>query len=180
MKETYHLRKVGSGSTSRGGSRTSFRGSRTSGIRSSRIRSGIRTSSFVTRYHNVRTGAVISRPIGWLWSRVRHNFLPVSRRYHYRSRPLYRRYTTPATSSQTYYYCTSDSNASLEIQCTTVHGDAKCCEDEKDKQVFCCGGKVDPDFVADFNQGTQMLARIFYTLSAMALFMHLFKRRFVR
>ncbi|UJR21508.1 hypothetical protein I4U23_024594 [Adineta vaga] len=158
-------------SRSRGGSRVSSRSSRSSSRRS---------SSIATRYRNTRTGAVISRPSGWLWSRTRHVFLPVSRFYHYRSRSSSNRYTTPATSSGSYYYCTMDTSNSTEIQCYTTTGDNQCCEEETNRQVYCCGGDIDSEFSEDSNQGRKLLTQIFYTLSAIALMVHLFMRRFNR
>ncbi|CAF3956585.1 unnamed protein product [Rotaria sp. Silwood1] len=170
-----------SGFRSSSSSRISSSSSRSSSSRSNSIRtSGSRTSSIGTRFRSIRTGATISRPTGWLWSRTRHIFLPVSRYYYYRSRPSNNRYTTPATGNETYYYCTSNTSAAIEIQCSSINGDGQCCEDETISQVFCCGGKIDDDLVDDFNQATQIIARIFYTLTAIALFMHIFMRRFYR
>lgn len=69
----------------------------------------------------------------------------------------------------------------MEIQCSTLNGDGQCCEDETTKQPFCCGGKVDDDIVEDSNQATtHIIARIFFTLSAITLVMHLVTRRFYR
>ncbi|CAF1397534.1 unnamed protein product [Adineta steineri] len=141
----------------------------------SRSSSSSRTSSFVSRYRNIRTGAIVSRPTGWLWSRTRHVFLPISRSYYYRSSS--NRYTTPTTNSQSYYYCTSNSSNSIEIQCNTINNDSQCCEDETAHQVFCCGGEIDADYIADLSQATKRLSQLFYTLSAIALFMHLFMKR---
>jgi hypothetical protein len=150
--------------------------SRSRGGRSRISRSSISrpSGSRITRYPSTRTGATISRQVGWLWSRSRHIFLPLSTRYYYRSHSSYNRYTTPATGSEIYYYCTS--NSSMEIQCSSKNGDGQCCEDEKLYQAYCCGGKIEDDFVEDFNQATQ----IFCTLSALALFTHIFIRRFYR
>ncbi|CAF3001876.1 unnamed protein product [Rotaria sp. Silwood2] len=184
MKENYQPRKFSfrSGFRSSGSSsRTSFSSSRSSSSGSSSIRtSGSRISSFGTQFRTTRTGATISRPTGWLWSRSRRVFLPISRYYYYRSRPSNNRYTTPATGYETYYYCTSNTSASMEIQCSSINGDSQCCEVESTSQVFCCGGKIDDDLLEDFNQATQIIARIFYTLTAITLFMHIFMRRFYR
>ncbi|CAF2816937.1 unnamed protein product [Rotaria sp. Silwood2] len=153
-----------------------------SGIRSgsSGIRTGIRTSPSITRYSNTRTGATIFRPNGWIWSRSRLMFLPLATRYLYRSRSSSNRYTTPATSSQTYYYCTANNDASVEIQCSSVSGDSQCCEDQEGKQPFCCGGDIPEDYVEDMNRATKRIAQVFYTLTALALCMHLLVRRFYR
>jgi hypothetical protein len=147
-----------------------------SGIRSSRISSGIRTSSSLSRYSSTRTGATFSRPNGWQWSRSAFIFLPLATRFGHRSRSSSNRFTT--TSSVTYYYCTSDIDPSVEIQCSSTNGDSQCCEDEKTQQPFCCGGDIPDDLVRDANRATQTIARIFYTLAALALCMHLFMRRF--
>ncbi|CAF1452276.1 unnamed protein product [Adineta steineri] len=154
-------------------SRRSRKNSRTSSSSSS----SSRTSSFASRYRNIRTGAIISRPSGWLWSRTRHVFLPISRSYYYRSHSSSNQYTTPTTNSQSYYYCTSNSSNSIEIQCNTINNDSQCCEDETAHQVFCCGGEIDADYIADLSQATKRLSQLFYTLSAIALFMHLFMKR---
>lgn len=171
----YHRPRIfGSRSSSRSSSssRISTGGSRTSGSRTSGSR-----ISIPSRFRNSRTGTVISRPTGWLWSRTRHVFLPVSRRYYYRSTPIYSRTTRPPPTSITYYYCTSNTSNPNEIQCSTVNDDTQCCEDETNQQIYCCGGKIDDDLKEDFNQATQIIARIFFTLSAMALFMHIFMNR---
>ncbi|CAF4126089.1 unnamed protein product [Adineta steineri] len=154
-------------------SRRSRKNSRTS----SRSSTSSRTSSFASRYRNIRTGAIISRPSGWLWSRTRHVFLPISRSYYYRSHSSSNQYTTPTTNSQSYYYCTSNSSNSIEIQCDTINNDSQCCEDETAHQVFCCGGEIDADYIADLSKATKRLSQLFYTLSAIALFMHLFMKR---
>jgi hypothetical protein len=154
---------------------------RVSGIRTSGIRtgSGTRTPS-IARYRNTRTGATISRPTGWQWSRSALIFLPLARRYSHRSRSSSNRYTTPDTSSVTYYYCTSTTDASMEIQCSSVNGDMQCCEDENTQNPFCCGGDIPDDILQDMNRATQTIARLFYTLAAMSLCVHLFIRRFYR
>ncbi len=165
----------GGSSGIRGGS--SIRGG--TGIRSG---SGIRTgsSSSITRFVNTRTGATISRPSGWQWSRSRLIFLPIATRFFHRSSSSSNRFTTPATSSVTYYYCTSGDDPSVEIQCSSIDRDTQCCEDETTHEAFCCGGDV-PDYILqDMNRATQTIARIFYTLAALALCMHLFMRRFYR
>ena len=172
MEQFHQPRRSGA----RSSSRTSSRSSRSSSS-SSRRSSGSRSSSTASRYRNTRTGAAISRPSGWVWSRTRHVFLPISRTYHYRSRSSSNRYTTPATSPIGYYYCSSDSNSATEIQCHNATGDSQCCEDETNQQVFCCGGEIDSDFIADFNQGTIILARAFYTLSAATFLTHLTLKR---
>jgi hypothetical protein len=66
----------------------------------------------------------------------------------------------------------------MEIQCSTINGDGQCCEDETTHEVFCCGGPISDDLVEDYSQATRILARLFYTLSAIALLMHIFIRRF--
>ncbi|CAF1198649.1 unnamed protein product [Adineta ricciae] len=173
MQRIHQLRRSGS----RGSSRTSSRSSRSSSSSSSSTR---RISTGATRFRNTRTGTVISRPSGWLWSRSRHVFLPVSRLYRYRSRSSSpNRYTTSATTSSEYYYCTLDANSSAEIQCLTTTGDNQCCEVETIREVYCCGGDIDSDYDAD-NQGRRLLTRIFYTISAIAFVMHIFMRRFNR
>lgn len=145
-----------------------------------RTGSGGRPSSSGIRYQNTHTGQTISRPNGWQWSRTGLIFLPLATRYFYRSRSSSGRYTTPATSSMTYYYCTSDTDSSAEIQCSSADGDNKCCEDEETHEAFCCGGDVPDYLLQDMNRATQTIARIFYTLAALALCMHLFMRRFYR
>jgi hypothetical protein len=47
----------------------------------------------------------------------------------------------------------------METQYSTMYGDKQCCED-------------------DFNQTTKILARILFPLSVIALFIHIFIRRF--
>jgi len=108
--------------------------------------SSIRTSS-ENRHHSTRTSASVTHPDGWLWSQSRKAFLPVSEHYHYRSHSSNHRRTKPATDSES-YYCTLDSDISMEILCSTIHGDKQCCEDETTHGVFCCGGKMSDD-VAD-------------------------------
>ncbi len=142
------------------------------------FRSGSHSSSSIVRFHNIRTGARIIRPTGWQWTRAQSAFLPISTRFHHRSYPFYNRYTTPATSSVTYYYCTSTGNRPVEIQCNTIDGDTKCCENEATQQVFCCGGKISDDFIEDANRAVQIFARVFYTLTAVTLCIHVFMRRF--
>ena len=161
------------GGSSRTGTRTGIRtGIRTGG--------GTRTITIGTRYRNSRTGVNIIRPPGSLWSRTRYTFLPVSRLYFYRSRSSTNRYTTPATGTITYYYCSTNGTTSDEIQCSSIYGDTQCCEDETTHAAFCCGGQISEDLIDDFNHATKILARIFYTLSAMALFTHILMRRFYR
>jgi len=101
----------------------------------------------------------------------------ISRRYIYRS-SSYNRHTTPSAGSERFYYCTSNSTNTSEIQCSSTNGDNQCCDDETYENVFCCGGKISEDLDEDFNQAKKVLARIFYTLSAVALVMHIFMRRF--
>ncbi len=161
---------------SRSGSSSRSRSSRSGG--SSRTGSGSRPPSPGIRYRSRSTGATIIRPAGSLWSRTRNAFLPVSRRYYYRTRSSTNRYTTPATSSITYYYCSTNSSVPEEIQCSSIDGDTQCCEDETTQEVFCCGGKISDDLVDDYNRATKLLAQIFYTLSTLALLMHIFRRRF--
>ena len=117
---------------------------------------------------------------GSIWRRTRHTFLAPSRTYYYRSYPFNHRYryTTPITPSGNYYYCTSSSDITNEIQCNTANGDSQCCEDETTRTVYCCGGNVDDTLEDDTNQTTQMLSRIFFTLATIALFMHLLMKRF--
>ena len=171
MQRIHQPRRSGS----RGSSRTSSRSSRSSSSSATR-----RISTGATRFRNTRTGAIIRRPSGWLWSRSRHVFLPVSRLYRYRSRSSSpNRYTTSATTSSEYYYCTLDANSTAEIQCLTTTGDNQCCEVETIREVYCCGGDIDSDYDAD-NRGRRLLTQIFYTISAIAFVMHLFMRRFNR
>ncbi|CAF2105574.1 unnamed protein product [Rotaria magnacalcarata] len=118
----------------------------------------------------------ISRPNGWLWSRSRLVFLPLATLYFHRSRSASNRYTTPPSTSLTYYYCTSN-DGSVEIQCSSMYGDTLCCEDQTSQQPFCCGGDIPDDFVEDPNRATRRLAKIFYTLTAITLCIHLFLRR---
>ena len=173
------------GSVSRGGSRissgsrtSSSSGSRTSGSSGSRV-SASSSSSSSTNYYNTRTGVRYNRPTGWLWSRNRLVFLAVASRFtirHYSSRS---HFTTPSSSSVTYYYCTSNDNSSAEIQCSSENGDTQCCE-ETNNEAFCCGGSIPNDIEQDMSRATQKVSRIFYTIAALALFMHLFMRRFRR
>ena len=157
----------GGGGGSRGGS--SIRGGSSSGSRSSGSR------SFST-FRSTRTGSSISRPTGWQWSRSRFIFLPIATRYGYRSRSSSNRYTTSATNALTYYYCTSNDNASVEIQCSSANNDSQCCEDGTTQEVFCCGGDIPDDLQEELNRATQLVARIFYTLSALAFCMHICMR----
>ncbi len=177
MKKNHQPRLFGSRSGSSSRSRGSRRGSSRSGG-SSRTSGGSRPSSAGTRYHSTRTGANIIRPAGSLWSRTRNAFLPVSHRYYYRTRSSTNRYTTPATGSITYYYCSTNSSVPEEIQCSSIDGDTQCCEDETTHEVFCCGGKISDDLVDDYNQATKLLGRIFYTISIVALLAHIFRRRY--
>ena len=147
------------------------------GIRSG-IRSGNRVSPSTTRFRNTRTGVSISRPNGWQWSRSRSTFLPLATRFYHRSSSSSNRFTTPSTSFVTYYYCTSSTDPSVEIQCSSTTGDSQCCEDGTSQQPFCCGGEVSEDFIEEANRAVQILARIFYTLAAMTLCVHLFVRYF--
>ncbi len=142
------------------------------------IRGGGGGGSSIARYRNTRTGTTIPRPNGWQWSRSGLIFLPISTLFFYRSRSSSNRFTTPATSSLTYYYCTQDSDPSTEIQCSSVNRDSLCCEDEKTKEVFCCGGDIPDDIVQDMNRATKTIARIFYTLAVLTFCIHLFMRRF--
>lgn len=113
--------------------------------------SSIRTSSenhlpfSDTRRHSTRT---ITHPDGWLWSQSRKDFLPVSEHYHRRSHSSNHRRTKRAADSES-YYCTLDSDASMEILCSVIHGDKQCCEDETSHGVFCCGGGKISDDLAD-------------------------------
>lgn len=143
-----------------------------------RTGSGIRTSSSIARYQNTRTGQSYPRPSGWQWSRSALIFLPLSTRHFYRSRSSSHRYTTPATGSQMYYYCTSDNDLSVEIQCSSTDGDQQCCEDESTHDAFCCGSNVPDYLLRDPNRAARTIAGIFYTLAALTLCMHLFMRRF--
>lgn len=159
------------------GSRSTRSGS-SSGTRSGSSSGGSRKPSSNTRYTNTRTGVRISRPTGWQWSRSRLIFLPLATRYFHRSRSSSNRFTTPATNHENYYYCTSNVDPSIEIQCSSTDGDSQCCEDETTHQAFCCGGNI-PDYIQqDLNQTTKTIARIFYTLAALTLCMHLIMRRF--
>ncbi|CAF4169176.1 unnamed protein product [Rotaria magnacalcarata] len=128
-------------------------------------------------FHRSRSASTsISRPNGWLWSRSRLVFLPLATLYFHRSRSASNRYTTPPSTSLTYYYCTSN-DGSVEIQCSSMYGDTLCCEDQTSQQPFCCGGDIPDDFVEDPNRATRRLAKIFYTLTAITLCIHLFLRR---
>ncbi|CAM4862852.1 unnamed protein product [Rotaria socialis] len=138
--------------------------------------SGSRSPSSISRFRNTRTGTSISRPNGWLWSRSRLVFLPLATLYFHRSRSASNRYTTPPSTPLTYYYCTSN-DGSVEIQCSSMYGDTLCCEDQTSQQPFCCGGDIPDDFVEDPNGATRRLAKIFYTLTAITLCIHLFLRR---
>ncbi|CAF1651619.1 unnamed protein product, partial [Adineta steineri] len=163
-------------SSIRTGSRTSVSGSRGSSSSSS----GSRTPS-ITRYSNIRTGTTLSRPTGWLWSGSRFVFLPLARRYGHRSSSSSSRFTTPSSSGTVnYYYCTSNDNPSTEIQCSSIDGDTQCCEDDESQQAFCCGGNIPNYITQDMNRATQKIAKFLYTLTALALCMHLFMRRFNR
>ncbi|CAF3604999.1 unnamed protein product [Rotaria socialis] len=146
--------------------------------------SGSRISSFGSNYHSARTGASIYRPDGWLWSRTRYVFLPVSQNYVYRSRSSYNQNTTLPIASSRYYYCTpsnsSTSNTSKEIKCSSINGDSQCCEDSTTEQAYCCGGSIDGDVQKDFNKATKTIARIFFTLSVITFFMHIFMRQLHR
>jgi hypothetical protein len=146
------------------------------GIRTGGGGGGVRTPS-VARYRFTRTGGSIPRPAGWLWSRTRLVFLPLARRHSQRSRSSSNQYTTPSGNTNTYYYCTSDVNPSVEIQCSGATGDAQCCEDETTQEAYCCGGEIPDDVVQDMNRATQLLARIFYVLAAIALSLHFLMRR---
>ena len=172
MSEVFQQRKIGS-SSSRSASRSSI-----SRIPASRI-TGSRIASPVNRFVSTRTGARIIRPTGHVWSRTRASFLPVSSRYMYRSGTSRTRFTTPSTGSTTYYYCSSSAGATAnEIQCTNKDGDSKCCEDPATQQPYCCGGDIDDDLDDDTNQAVQKWAKVFYTLAALAFFLHIVKKRF--
>ncbi|CAF1924123.1 unnamed protein product [Rotaria magnacalcarata] len=149
------------------------------GIRGSSSHNGgaNRPTTSVIRYRNTRTGTSISRPNGWLWSRSRLVFLPLATLYFHRSRSASNRYTTQPSTSLTYYYCTSN-DGSVEIQCSSMYGDTLCCEDQTSQQPFCCGGDIPDDFVEDPNGATRRLTKIFYTLTAITLCMHLLRRHF--
>ena len=133
-----------------------------------------------TRYRFTRTGGTVPRPTGWQWSRTRLIFLPISTRYFLRPGSSSNRYTTPPSSSLTYYYCTSSTDSNNEIQCDSTYDDDQCCEDTETGQVYCCGGELPDDLLEDMNRATRSLTRVFYTLAILALFMHLFMRRFYR
>lgn len=177
----FQLRRGSSGGgRGGGGSRASSSGSRSSSSRTSGSRtSGSRTSG-ITTYRSSRTGARITRPVGHLWSRSRHTFLPISTRFAHRSRTSNTRYTTPATGSITYYYCTSSTNSTAEIQCSSETGDNQCCEDETSHEPYCCGGNISDDLSEEFNQAARQLAKIFYTLMAVVLVLHVLRRRWSR
>ncbi|CAM2701797.1 unnamed protein product [Rotaria socialis] len=149
------------------------------GIRGSSSNNGgvNRPTTSVIRYRNTRTGTSISRPNGWLWSRSRLVFLPLATLYFHRSRSASNRYTTPPSTPLTYYYCTSN-DGSVEIQCSSMYGDTLCCEDQTSQQPFCCGGDIPDAFVEDPNGATRRLAKIFYTLTAITLCVHLLRRHF--
>ncbi|CAF1157954.1 unnamed protein product [Adineta ricciae] len=171
------------GGASRGGSRISSgsrssSGSRTSGSSGSRT-SASSSSSSSANYYNTRTGVRYNRPTGWLWSRSRLTFLVVASRFTSRHYSSSSHFTTPSSSSVTYYYCTSIDNTSAEIQCSSANGDTQCCE-ETNHEAFCCGGSIPNDIQEDMSRATQTVSRIFYTIAALALFMHLFMRRFRR
>lgn len=159
------------GGGSRGGSIRG--GSRIPSGGGSRIRTG-------TQYRNTRTNTIINRPNGWQWSRTRFIFLPISARYFHRSRSSSNKYTTPASNSLTYYYCTSSTDASLEIQCDSTYNDDQCCEYESTGEVYCCGGDIPDDILEEINRATRTFTRLFSTLAVLALGMHLFMRRFYR
>jgi len=112
---------------------------------SSSIRTGSenRLPFFDTRHHSTP----VTHPDGWLWSQSRKAFLPISEHYHYRSHSSSHRRTTSTNDSES-YYCTLESDISMEILCSMIHGDKQCCEDETSHGVFCCGGKI-IDEVAD-------------------------------
>jgi hypothetical protein len=142
--------------------------------------SGIRVPTS-SRYRNTRTGGgSIDRPNGWQWSRTQLIFLPLATRYFYRSRSSSSQYTTPPDSSLTYYYCTPDNSQSVEIECNSATGDTQCCEEQTSKQAYCCGGDIPDYIIQDMNRAAQTVARVFYTLAAVALCMHLLNRRFNR
>ena len=168
--------KIRGGGIRIGGSRGG--GIRTGGSRRSGSRTGGSRSPSVTNYRNTRTGASISRPNGWLWSRARVAFLPLAIRYGHRSRSSSNRYTTPSASSLTYYYCTSNTNSSVEIQCSSANGDSQCCEDTSSGRAFCCGGDIPSYITQDMSKATRAIAKLFYTLAALAFCVHLFMRRF--
>ena len=156
-------------------------GIRGGGIRGGGIRGGGGSSIRIpttSRYRNIRTGVSINRPNGWLWSRTQLVFLPLATRYFYRSRSSSSHYTTPPDSSLTYYYCTPDNSQSVEIECNSATGDTQCCEEEKSKEAFCCGGDIPDYIVEDMNRAAQKIGRVFYTLAAVALCLHLLNRRF--
>ncbi|UJR27384.1 hypothetical protein I4U23_008674 [Adineta vaga] len=162
-----------------GGIRSSI-GTRTGSSSSSRNRvSASSSSSSSARYLNTRTGITYNRPSGWLWSRSRLIFLPLAIRYAHRSRSSSSRFTTPTSDTTTYYYCTSNDNSSIEIQCSTIYGDQQCCE-ETNQDAFCCGGTIPDDIEQDMSRTTQTIAQVFYSIATLALFTHLFMRRFYR
>jgi hypothetical protein len=173
MTQNHQTRLFGSRGSS--GSRRSSSGSRGSIIRTG---GGSRPISPGIRYRIRSTGANIIRQAGSLWSRTRNAFLPISHRYFYRTRSSTNRYTTPSTGSITYYYCSTNDTVPQEIQCSSIYDDTQCCEDETTHDVFCCGAKIGDDLDDDYNRATKLLAQIFYTLSAMALLLHIFRRRF--
>ena len=104
-------------------------------------------------------------------------FLPIATRFFHRSRSSSNRYTTPASSPLTYYYCTSDADSDIEIQCDSSYGDTQCCENTTIQEAFCCGGDIPDDFLEDTDQATRTIERIFYTLAALALCTHILMRR---
>jgi hypothetical protein len=59
-----------------------------------------------------------------------------------------------------------------------LYGDKQCYEDEETQDVFCYDAKTGYDFEDDFNQPRNILARILFTLSVIALLIHIFIRRF--
>lgn len=160
--------------------------SRSSRSSSSRISRPSITRSIISRISSPSSRSVGARPVtriirppGHIWSRSRASFLPTSSRYVYHTRSSRNRFTTPATSTLTYYYCTSNSSSvANEIQCNNKDGDSQCCEDAATQQPFCCGGDIDDDLDDDTNQAAQKWAQVFYTLAALAFFMHVVKKRF--
>lgn len=170
------LKRGGTGGGGRvsGGSRGS--GSRVSGGASRGSSGGVRTGS-TTTYRNTRTGATIQRPPGSQWTRSALIFLPIARSYSRRSQSSSNRFTTPSSGAESYYYCTSNTDPNVEIQCSSADNDNECCEQPGTGQPFCCGGDIPDDYVPDPNRALKMFTRILYTLAALALCFYFYRRR---
>ena len=176
MTQNHQPRLIGSRGSRGSSSRRTSGGGGGGTIRTSG--GGSRPTSPGIRYRIRSTGANIIRPPGSLWSRTRNSFLPISRRYFHRTRSSTNRYTTPSTGPTTYYYCSTNDTVPDEIQCSSIDDNTKCCEDEKTQEVSCCSETIGDDLDDDYNRATKLLAKTFYTLAAMALLLHILRRRF--